>query len=300
MNSTRNTFRNPLAPGAFFILLTILLLPRIVLATTYFVSEVKTADANPDLARSLQTLVTTSVAGNGGTVVTTEASADFALRTELIRLGQAYVLTVTKSKQNAVIFASNQKAASIEELDDAIARAVRAAMLSTPAKQDLRVGEVKPQEEEQLRRRIKTHDTSYLGFGPAGFQNMGVSSLSYNFAIGHLWEVTPRAAIRLLGNVVTSNDWKTYFFDGELGLNYYLSDTDSSPYLNGDFGLGMCGSGTSPATSIGAFAGTLGVGYLFFRTSTTQFDLFTGYTMIFGNNTIGSPGFYSLRIGVQL
>ena len=263
-------------------------------------SEVKTADANPDLARSLYSLVTTSVAGNGGTVLVSETSAEFTLRTELIRLGQAYVLTVTKSKQASVIFVSNQKAASIEELDDAIARAVRAVMLSTPIKQDLRVGEVRQQEEDQLRRRIKTHDTSYLGFGPAGFQNMGVSSLSYNFAIGHLWEVTPRAAIRLLGNVVTSNDWKTYFFDGELGLNYYLNDTDSSPYLNGDFGLGMSGSGTSPATSIGAFAGTLGVGYLFFRTSTTQFDLFAGYTMIFGNNTIGSPGFYSLRIGVQL
>jgi hypothetical protein len=274
--------------------------PRTCLANTFFITEVKTADANPDLARSLHSLVVTAVAGNGGTVVASEGSAEFTLRTELIHLGQAYVLTVTKLKQTSFIFASNQKAASIEELDDAIARAVRAAMISTPTKQDLRVGEVKPHEEDQFRRRIKARDSSYLGFGPAGFQNMGVSSLSYNFAIGHLWEVTPFAAIRLLGNVVTSNDWKTYFFDGELGLNYYLSDTDSAPYLNGDFGLGMSGSGTTPATTIGAFAGTVGVGYLFFRTSTTQFDLFAGYTMIFGHNTIGSPGFYSLRIGVLL
>lgn len=280
--------------------LLIFALPLTAFGANFYIGDVKTPENNQDLARSLHTLVATAVANNGGTIAASEAAAEFSLHTELIRLGQAYILTVRKNKSATVIFASQQKAASIEELDDATERAVRAAMLSTPAKKDVRVGEIKPHEEDVLRRRIKSRDTSYLGFGPAGFVNMGTSPLSYDFAIGHLWEVTPRAAIRLLGNAVTSNDWKTYFLGSALGLNWYLNDTDSSPYFNGDFGFGISGSGTTAATTIGAFAGTVGAGWLFFRTSTTQFDVFAGYTMIFGNNTIGSPGYYSLRIGVQL
>ena len=267
-------------------------------ATSYFVADVKSADAS--VIDSLKSLITASINNAGGQIADTPDTADFVLKSEVVRLGQAYVLTVTRTKNGATLNASRQKAPTIEELDDAADRAVRAAMLSTSTKKDLRVGEVKEREEDQLRRRIRSHNSTYLGFGPATFNNMGVKPLSYDLALGYNWEVTPHAAIRILANGVGSNDLKTYFMSGGLGLNYLFTDEDNSPYVGALLGYGFAGSNnsSSTATAIGGFAGTIGLGWLFFRTSSTQFDVWAGYTTIFGNNTIGAPGVYGLRIGI--
>jgi hypothetical protein len=265
---------------------------------SYFISEVQTSDANPELAKSIKSLIATAVSSVGGQVAPTVAGSDFTLNTNLVKLGQAYVLTVTKVKPGREQYASRQKAASIEELDDAADRAVRAAILETPTKNDLRVGEVKKRDEDQLKTRIQSRSVTYLGFGPAAFQNMGASLLSYDLAVGHLWEVSSQAAIKILFNGVGSGDFKTYIMMAQLGLNYYFTDEDMAPYVGAGLGFGLSWSGNSSATTLGGFAGNLGVGYEFFRTSSTQLDLFAGYSAIFGNNTIGLPGYYGLRVGV--
>lgn len=267
-------------------------------ASSYFVSEINTSDANPELAKSLRTIVITSVVNAGGSTTDSDAASDFVLKTDLIRLGQAYVLTVTKVKKGSPVYSSRQKASTVEDLDDAADRAVRAAILSTPTKTDVRLGEVKPREEEQLKRRIQTRNTTYLGFGPGNFTNIGASQISYDLALGHNWEVTPNAAIFVLGNLVTAGDFRTYYAMGQLGLHYFFTDEDSAPYVGAGLGFGGAGSAASTATSIGGFAGSAGIGWQFFRTTTTQFDLYASYESIFGNNTIGAPGVYSLRVGV--
>ena len=169
-------------------------------------------------------------------------------------------------------------------------------MLGTPAKQDLRVGEVKPQQEDELRRRILSRSVTYFGFGPATFTNMGNSQLAYDLALGHYWEVNPFAAIKLMANGVLGSDGKTYMADFMLGLNYDFTDQDSSPYVGLAAGFGF--SGTPNGTSIGGFAGAAGLGYEFFRTSSTQLEIFVSYTTIFGNNTIGAPGYFSGKLGI--
>ena len=265
-------------------------------ATSYFVADVKSQDGSVN--DSLKSLITSAVSNAGGQVATSPATADFVLKSEVVKLGQAYVLTVTRMKNDAPLNSSRQKAAAVEELDDAADRAVRAAMLSTQPKKDLRVGEVKQREEDQLRRRIKSLNLVYFGIGPATFNNMGTQPLSYDLALGYNWEVTPNSAIRILADGVMSNDWKSYFADLELGLNYMFTDEASSPYVGGLLGFGFSGSNASSATTIGGFSGTIGLGWLFFRTSSTQLDLFASYSTIFGNNTIGAPGVYGLRVGV--
>lgn len=264
-------------------------------SATYYVQDVQSQDAS--FKESLKSLITSAVSNAGAQTSDTAEQADYVLKTEVIRLGQAYVLTVTRLKNGGVLNYSRQKAATIEELDDAADRAVRAAILSTTTKQDLRVGEVKEREEEELRRRIKSHNSVYLGFGPATFNEMNTTPLAYDLALGYNWEVAPKAAIRVLADGVVSNDWKTYLTSAELGLNYLFTDQDSSPYIGGLLGFGLSG-GNKGVTTIGGFSGTLGLGWLFFRTSSTQFDVFAGYTTIFGNNTVGAPGAFGVRIGI--
>ena len=268
-------------------------------AASYFVGEIKTSDADPQLTQSMKSLLTTAITNAGGQVADSENGADFTLKTELVRLGQAYVLSVTRYQGGKAVYASRQKAASIEQLDDAADRAVRAALISKPTKKDNRVGEIQRSQEDEMRRRIFSRSFSYFSFGPAGFNNMGISpQLSYDLGLGHFWEVTPNAAITLMGTGTASGDLKTYFVLGQLGLRYYFTDEDFSPYVGGGLGFGGSASGSSSATTIGGFGGSIGLGVLFFRTSSTQFDVYASYSSIFGNNTIGAPGAYSLRIGI--
>jgi hypothetical protein len=267
-------------------------------AAAYFVSDVRTSDADPNLAKSVKSLVTSSVTSAGEQVADTEASADYVLRSDLVKLGGSYILTVTKTRQGQPLYTSKQKAATVEELDDASDRAVRAAIIGTPTKKDTRVGEVRPQDENKIRQRILSRSTTYFGFGPAEFVSMGDTKLAYDFALGHNWEVTPQAQIRILGNIVSSSDWKTYYGDALLGLNLFLNDEDTSPYLGAGLGFGFSGSAYSSATTLGSFAAMAGIGCQFFRTSSTQFDIFAGYSTQFANNTIGTPGAFGLRIGV--
>ncbi len=268
-------------------------------AASFYVGDVHNAEASADLTKSLRSLVTSSVATNGGAISADEKSADFTLRTELMRLGGAYILTITKLKKGEAVFSSKQKAANLEELDEASDRAVRAAILGTPTKKDTRVGEVNPRDENQLQARIRSHNTRYFGFGAAGLSNMGNSKIAYNFAFGHFWEVTPRTQIKMVVELFATNDWTTYLGDAQLGLNLFLSDEDTSPYLAAGLGAAGSGSSSSSVTSISGFAGSAGVGVQFFRTSSTQFDIYAGYTIEFVNNSIGSPGALGARIGIH-
>jgi hypothetical protein len=268
-------------------------------ATSYFVAPVRVTDADPSLTQSLQSLVSSGVTSAGGDVAETEGQADYTLQSSLIKLGQAYVLSVTKMQKGHPVYTSKQKATNVEELDEATEKAVRAAMLSTQAKKDVRVGEVRPQDENKLKTRINSHDTTYFALGPAGFTNMGDSKISYDIAVGPTWEVTPRAQLRLIANLVASSSWKTYLGDLLIGVNYFVTDEDTSPYVGAGFGLGFTGSADSSASTVGGFAAMVGAGCQFFRTSSRQLDLFAGYTTVFANNTIGQPGAWGVRVGVM-
>ena len=197
-----------------------------------------------------------------------------------------------------MIFSSRQKAQKEADLDEAADRAVRAALADTPTKNDLRVGEVKDSDKDKIKNRVLSKNSTYLGFGPGSFVSMGNSNLNYNLALGYIWETTARAAIRVHTDAVLANDFKSYYMDGILGLNLYLTDQDISPYLFLGVGFGAAGSSNTSATSVGGFAGTVGVGATLFRTSSTEFDIGADYHAIFANNTIGTPGFIAGRIAV--
>ena len=169
---------------------------------------------------------------------------------------------------------------------------------SLAADKEYRVGEVAPGDTHRITNRVKSKNHVYLGFGPANFQNLGTSSLGYDLSLGYNWETTSQATIRAMGNGLLSADTKSTYWDALLGLNLYLNDADISPYLFGGFGFAVSGTSASQATTVGGFAGAVGVGYGLFRTSSTEFDILADYHQTFANNTIGSPGFFALKIGV--
>ena len=267
-------------------------------ATTYYVPDSTLSEAG--LSTSLKSLVSSSITSAGGQLAGSAAAADFTLKPELVQLGHAYILTVTRFKGNEPLNSSRQKASSVEELDEAADRAVRATMHQTSTNKDVRVGEVQERDEYRLSRRTQSRHSAYFGLGPAGYANLGTSPLAYDIALGYNWEVSPYAMIRVLADLVTGDKLHSYYTSAQLGLNYAFTDNDNSPYIGALVGFGSAGTAARGhrVTTIGGFSGTLGAGWMFFRTASTQLDLFAGYSTIFGNNGEGAPGTYGLRVGV--
>ena len=118
-------------------------------AASFYIGAIKSSHDDKTLIESVQSLMTTAVTNAGGTVSNDAASADFTLRADIVQLGPAYVLTVTRMKGTTALYSARQKAMSIQELDDAADLAVRAAMIGNNTKKDIRVGEVKERDKEQ-------------------------------------------------------------------------------------------------------------------------------------------------------
>ncbi len=139
-----------------------------------------------------------------------------------------------------------------------------------------RIGEIKEEEVDkiQTRRRAKRFGTA--GLGPAALNNTGADDLSYDFYAGGVWEVNPYAAIKTIGEAVTDFNNST-IVSGRLGANFYPLNTDISPYIGGDLGLGYVfaeedeGIGFSVGGSVGA---------LLFRTSSTQMNVEANATAV--------------------
>jgi hypothetical protein len=279
-------------------ILPFILFSHLAFATSYFVEHVTISDGNAELANSVQSLAMSAVTAAGGKLEESEAQADYTLRTDVVKLGPAYVVTVGRYQHENLVYATKQKAFAIQELDETTEKAVRAAMIGTPTKKDLRVGEVKEHDRRIMTNRIESKNSVYLGFGPANFQNMNISQLAYDLALGYVWGVAPQWDVRALADFVVAGDWRTSLISGLLGLNYFFTDQDSAPYVTGGLGFGVAATNASSATTIGGFAGNIGLGYQLFRTSSTQFDIALTYNSVFGNNTIGSPGFEALRVGI--
>jgi hypothetical protein len=140
-----------------------------------------------------------------------------------------------------------------------------------------------------------------IGIGPFLSRRLESDSVMYNFALGHTWDINPRASVKAIGeaNFSSSGDGAR-FFNLAAGANYFFPtrDVDTSPYVTADIGYGFA-TNVSRDEAEGFSFGT-GVGFQFFRTTETTLDLLLRYAVIFDNvNGDGNPGVAGLRMAVN-
>jgi hypothetical protein len=107
------------------IFLGISLLQSAAMAETYYLERAKTQGASNLEADKANTLFRDSIIGENPAMLTEKKKdADFVLRPNLIKLGDAYVVKVEKKdKDGRVISLAEGKAPTIEELDKAVHKA---------------------------------------------------------------------------------------------------------------------------------------------------------------------------------
>ena len=281
------------APLNGLLLSCVLLFSLSAFSDTYFVQETATGALSKEDASTTTELIRSTINETGShQTVGNAASAQYVLEPKLLKLGNSYIMPLQKQKAGKVVFSSQLKAKSIDELDGIVARLVRAVIDEVPVKADVRVNDVTETEAVSGTRRKEAQKHWYFGFGPYGSNNLGDNGVLYDLDIAYAWDVNS-FSIKIFwdGAFPGSNSGSNAFSDLGLGLNYFMKDTDMTPILEGDLGYGG-------ANSTSGFVGGVGFGWEFFRTSSINFEILLRYAVLFNQTPIGTPSVYGLRIGL--
>jgi hypothetical protein len=224
--------------------------------------------------------------------------AAFTLRPRLLRLGQAYVLTLAKIRDGQVVYSSQLKAERMDELDKVATRLTRSVILGESAPATPRVGEITDEEANNGTQRRPVRKAIYLGFGGSEFSHLNSTGVGYSFGAAYSWD-TNYVRIKLLGEGDVNG--AAFFASGGIGGNYYFSNSDVAPYLSADFGGGVAkvdGGGVFSGQTVGGFVVGAGAGVELLRTSSVNLDLGFRAGVLLHANNYGMPEVYSLRLGL--
>lgn len=243
-------------------------------------------------------LVSTSVSDvSQNEVVSDAGQADYVLKPRLMKLGQAYVLSLAKVKNNQIVNSSQLKAERLDELDKVAERLTRSVLQAQKASTAPRVGEITDQEAKDGTQRRPVRKATYIGFGGSHFEHLNSIGVGYSVGAAYTWDVNT-ARIKILGEGDFNGG--AFFLNAGLGGNYYLSMGDIAPYVSGDFGAGVAkvDQGVLTGQTVGGFILGVGAGIEFLRTSAINMDLGFRAGFLLHANSLGTPESLSLRLGL--
>ena len=256
--------------------------------------------SSADLATATELIKTAVVEVSSHEVVPTPEQADFFLRPTLLKLGAAYVLSLSKAdKTGRNLFSTQLKAEKIDELDKVALRVTRSALSGAKASQDEHVGEITNQEENDGTQRRPTRKEWYLGFGPMTFSNLNTTGIGYSLGVARAWDVNT-VLIKIMGEAGGHNS--AFLISLGIGGEYFLSTGNTAPYVGADFGFGAAkasgNAGFFTGSVIGGFDGGLQAGVELLRSSKINLDVNFRAGFLLKSNSYGLPSVYSLRLGL--
>jgi hypothetical protein len=160
-----------------------------------------------------------------------------------------------------------------------------------------RVGEITPEEQRMVVTRVQSLQFWSLFFGVGGASNQSNPNMFYDVSIGHHWDVTTHAEIRVIGTTSIPQSGNGNYTSFELGGSWFTSVEDLSPILGATIGYGLStvngggGNSTTGGVSVGAHAGVR-----LFRTATAQLAIegFVKELLI----SSPQPVIYGIQLGV--
>lgn len=263
-------------------------------ANTYFIEEATGPVSKDDLATV--TVLIKSVVTELGHTQSQIKDAKFILKPKLLKLGNAYILSIDKTEGGKLTYSSQLKSLKVEDLDEVAKRVARSVIKEVPIREDARVSDVTEVESKEGTRRREARQHLYVTFGPAGAINMESSGAYYSLGLGNLWDLG-RFGVKLFweGAFASAGGNKGTFSDIGIGMNYYLTERDSTALVSADVGYAT----VSPFGATGYALGA-GAGYQIFRTASVNLEAMLHYTILLNSGAKGTPSVYTLRLGLYL
>lgn len=280
------------------------LISRGSFAASVFVKDVSGEGADPVLRKTVTELVRTSVTQVSGFSLSNSANgADLFLQPKLLKLGDAYILSIEKLKGEAIVYSAHLKAAQLNEIDIVGGRVVRAVLLETQTKMAASVEDVTQNEEINSNRRYQATRQWRFGFGPSFGQNLNTSTSGAALELGFVWGVDPLYDVQInwLGGDLGKSG---AFSDINLGMRYHFNTQRHALYAIGGVGRGGAtvndeASGLSNDSATG-WTLNAGMGYRLFRTSTVNIGFEARYHYLTADTSASKqrPGLVFLGLSV--
>jgi len=286
----------------FFIVL-ICLLPLSAFSGSYFLDQGEMKGVSSGDGEVLYSLFKKALASESGEALEMDVNkAKFHINFSIYKLGSAYILTATRKDHAGEEKSSKIKVKNIENADTAVGRLAKA-VVDGSSKPKPQVGKVLDSEEKKMKKRIESHENWLVSFGPGWMSNLGdAEGTVIGLAVGKAWQVNPNVNLSLKTGFTTStdSDFEGSFSYMIMGARYYLSADDISPFVGVGFGYGWSSRHLGPGQEedSSGFALEFTGGMTFFRTSNIHLDLELGYRMITESNSEGSPGAFTLGVGL--
>ncbi len=270
--------------------LLLMFIPYYSFAATYYVERIE-SKISEDIDTTITELIGVTINETGShTTVSNSSEADFILKPKLLKLGNAYIITLDKIKNGKIVFSSKLKAESIETIDSIVSQLVLAVI-----KENAPLNEQQSKERQQKKRQSGTS----VSIGPALFSNLNTDSVAVNVSPALYWDVDI-ALIKLLADISTYHGSSLINFG--IGGQYFILEKNISPFIGGDFGYGfakMRNALSSEDDSARGFAvgGVAGVQFLRFKF--VNLELSFRIASVLDKVERGYPVVYALRLGVN-
>jgi hypothetical protein len=263
-------------------------------ADVVYVNEVGGEGVDSATKASIQSLIESSVNQVSGKHTLTEKreSAKTVLRGQLLKLGDAYILTLDKMVGGKVTFSSKMKSTTLEDMDTVASRLVEAVLNEKALADTATTQSITRDEETRGTRRYEATRQWRFSFGPAWSNNLNADGPGTVFGLGYIWGLDPYVDLKLVMTFYNPReDGKddADFSNLAIGVNYFFDLNKNSPYLTSSLGYAGAASSDGGADTIfdtsadeaDGWALTGGVGYKFFRTSTVNVGFEASYTYLF-------------------
>jgi hypothetical protein len=297
----------PRARTLFGLILALVTLLSVSLpAASYYVEPLTGDGVDPVLLGTVQKLVSQTVLDSGNSLVAHQNEAEFTLNAELLKLGSATIMTMTKWSGGPgsykMAYTAKMKAEAVEDLDEVSGRVTRAVVYErSPVElnNDLDGRPAAPGEQDDGS--IHARNAFSFGLGPYMLENLNLpnsaNTLAYSLNFGNQWAVSPQATLNIDYEIAWIDSASLY--DILIGTCYYFGTNVTAPFVGLSLGYGGATSAPgvdndpygdgSPSTSVFGYCVEAKAGVLFFRDAKVNLSLQLRYLAIFANNGIGYP-----------
>ncbi len=281
-----------------------------VLARNVYVSEPTGKGIKEDSKATVQELIKMSVIQEEGySSVDSAETAEIILNSQLLKLGDSYVLGLTKqSKEGQNLFSQRMKVATMSDIDTVVARLVPAVLNQKSVESTADVTNITEAEETLNTRRYQATRQWIIGFGPGWSSNLKSEGGGFTFSIGYLWGLDPDFGVNLTWLIHNGQgDDDSSYTDFSLGGEYYFSRSKHSPFIGGRVGYATARADDSCWVSIfsdcienkaSGWGVNATAGMKFFRTSTVNMGLFASYHTMFNRTSQGTPSVGTVQLAV--
>ncbi len=241
-------------------------------------------------------------------LVMDKGNADVILMPKLLKVSDTYFLKISKIVNGKVVKSSRMKSKQLSDIDRVTERLVTAVLEGKDVKQTAQVNNITDAEVNRNTNRFEVTRQWFIGFGPGWLNNANIGKSGFFWKIGHEWGLDPNFSINLSLDGTSLSDSSADFSMFQMGLDYYLNLSKTSPYVGVGIGYGSadvhgCDDSFLSYTcandqEASGWAASVNSGVKFFRTSAVNLGLEAEYAYIFDETTVGNPSRITVSLSV--